>query len=115
MALSTKAIKGTKDVLPQDAYKIQYIEALSLIHIWVEITPFLGAKGCKKMNKIKRGLALLLTMILLCTALPISAQAKTTGCLLYTSCGVLHIQPADEPRLIVQDLGVFLQRFRIVL
>ncbi len=31
------------------------------------------------MNKIKRGLALLLTMILLCTALPISAQAKTTG------------------------------------
>ena len=31
------------------------------------------------MNKIKRGLALLLTMILLCTALPISAQAKTAG------------------------------------
>lgn len=31
------------------------------------------------MNKIKRGLALLLTMILLCTALPIRAQAKTTG------------------------------------
>lgn len=31
------------------------------------------------MNKIKRGLALLLTVILLCTALPISAQAKTTG------------------------------------
>ena len=27
MALITKAIKGTKDVLPQDAYKIQYIEA----------------------------------------------------------------------------------------
>ena len=26
-ALITKAIKGTKDVLPQDAYKIQYIEA----------------------------------------------------------------------------------------
>lgn len=47
--------------------------------IRVEITPFFGAKGCKKMNKIKRGLALLLTMILLCTALPISAQAKTTG------------------------------------
>ena len=41
--------------------------------------PFFGAKGCKKMNKIKRGLALLLTLILLCTALPISAQAKTTG------------------------------------
>ena len=47
--------------------------------IRVEIMPFFGAKGCKKMNKIKRGLALLLTMILLCTALPISAQAKTTG------------------------------------
>ena len=47
--------------------------------IRVEITPFFGAKGCKKMNKIKRGLTLLLTMILLCTALPISAQAKTTG------------------------------------
>ena len=47
--------------------------------IRVEITPFFGAKGCKKMNKIKRGLALLLTMILLCTALPISAQAKTAG------------------------------------
>ena len=31
------------------------------------------------MNKIKRGLALLLTVILLCTALPISAQAKTAG------------------------------------
>lgn len=31
------------------------------------------------MNKIKRGLALLLTVILLCTALPISAQAKATG------------------------------------
>ena len=47
--------------------------------IRVGITPFFGAKGCKKMNKIKRGLALLLTTILLCTALPISAQAKTTG------------------------------------
>lgn len=31
------------------------------------------------MNKIKRGLVLLLTVILLCTALPVSAQAKTTG------------------------------------
>ena len=31
------------------------------------------------MNKINRGLALLLTVILLCTALPISAQAKTAG------------------------------------
>lgn len=47
--------------------------------IRVGIMPFFGAKGCKKMNKIKRGLALLLTLILLCTALPISAQAKTTG------------------------------------
>ena len=30
MALITKAIKGTKDVLPADVYKNQYIEATAL-------------------------------------------------------------------------------------
>ena len=30
MALVTKAIKGTKDVLPKDVYKNQYIEATCL-------------------------------------------------------------------------------------
>ena len=30
MALITKAIKGTKDVLPKDVHKNQYIEATAL-------------------------------------------------------------------------------------
>ena len=30
MALITKAIKGTKDVLPKEAYKNQYIEATAI-------------------------------------------------------------------------------------
>ena len=47
--------------------------------IWVGNYAIFWRKGVRKMNKIKRGLALLLTLILLCTALPISAQAKTTG------------------------------------
>ena len=47
--------------------------------IWVENCAIFWREGVQKMNKIKRGLALLLTVILLCTALPISAQAKTTG------------------------------------
>ena len=47
--------------------------------IRVENCAIFWRKGVQKMNKIKRGLALLLTVILLCTALPISAQAKTTG------------------------------------
>ena len=43
MALITKAIKGTKDVLPQDAYKIQYIEATAPGNgrrLWIQRDPY---------------------------------------------------------------------------
>ena len=41
MALITKAIKGTKDVLPQDAYKIQYIEASGNgRRLWIQRDPY---------------------------------------------------------------------------